>query len=517
MLSNNILIVDDTVKNLQILCEILGEEDNYRVNVARNGKEALEMADRVDFDIILLDIQMPIMDGYETCKRLKSNPETADIPIIFLTAQTDKESIVKGFQAGAVDYLTKPFNNMELKSRIRTQVDLKKHRDNLEDMVSSRTAQLNEALQKVNIAAKAKEQFLANMSHEIRTPLNGVMGMASLLEKTILDEEQEYFLDTLSNSAKYLQTIVDDIFDYTLLNTGSLEIINEDFELKESIKKSTELFRYRCEEKGLTFDLNFSEKLPMTVQADKKKINRILSLLLSNGLKFTEKGGIGVYVTFEDQSSNLIIKVSDTGIGIDTLDKDKIFEKFSQLDSSSQRSFGGTGMGLALCRELLNLLKGSIEVDSDVNSGSTFTIKIKVKEVNLKTISMPAFIKADSNNILLVEDDKTNQAVAQRILSTYGLDIDMADNGAVALNKLQEKDYDLILMDIMMPIMNGYDATKAIRANKKWAKIPIIALTACLVKSAEEKCIKCGMNDYLEKPIDPEKLLTTINRYITCP
>jgi len=517
VLSNNILIVDDTVKNLQILCEILGEEDNYRVNVARNGKEALEMAERVDFDIILLDIQMPIMDGYETCKRLKSNPDTADIPIIFLTAQTDKESIVKGFQAGAVDYLTKPFNNMELKSRIRTQVDLKKHRDNLEEMVSSRTAQLNEALQKVNVAAKAKEQFLANMSHEIRTPLNGVMGMASLLNKTALDDEQSYFLDTLSNSAKYLQTIVDDIFDYTLLNTGSLEICNETFSPQESIRKAAELFRYRCEEKGLTFDLNFSEKLPKNVKADNKKINRILSLLLSNGLKFTEKGGISVYVTYDAENSNLVIKVSDTGIGIDTLDKDKIFEKFSQLDSSSQRSFGGTGMGLALCRELLNLLKGTIEVDSDVNSGSTFTIRVKADQIKLETVEIPIFQKAESNNILLVEDDKTNQAVAKKLLSSYGLDLDMADNGAIALNKLQNKDYDLILMDIMMPVMNGYDATKAIRANKKWEKIPIIALTACLVKSAEEKCIKCGMNDYLEKPIDPEKLLTTISRYITCP
>lgn len=517
MLSNNILIVDDTVKNLQILCEILGEEENYRVNVARNGKEALEMADKVDFDIILLDIQMPIMDGYETCRRLKSNPETADIPIIFLTAQTDKESIVKGFQAGAVDYLTKPFNNMELKSRIRTQVDLKKHRDNLEEMVNERTYQLNEALQKVNIAAKAKEQFLANMSHEIRTPLNGVMGMASLLQKTILDSEQEYFLQTLSSSARYLQTIVDDIFDYTLLNTGSLQISAELFSPKESIRKSTELFRYRCEEKGLTFDLNFSEKLPLTVKADSKKINRILSLLLSNGLKFTEKGGVGVYVSYDDTSSNLIMKVSDTGIGIDTLDKDKIFEKFSQLDSSSQRSFGGTGMGLALCRELLNLLKGSIEVESDVNAGSTFTIKVKVEAIEQQPAVLPSFTKAEGSNILLVEDDKTNQAVAKKILSSFGLDIDMADNGAIALNKLQNKKYDLILMDIMMPVMNGYDTTKAIRSNKQWEKIPIVALTACLVKNAEEQCIKCGMNDYLEKPIDPEKLLTTINRYITCP
>ena len=514
---SNILIVDDTVKNLQILCEILGEEGCYRVNVARNGREALEMVNRVNFDLILLDIQMPIMDGYETCKRLKSNKLTSDIPIIFLTAQVDKESIVKGFESGAVDYLTKPFNNMELKSRIKTQIDLKKHRDDLESLVSDRTSRLNEALQKVNVDMKAKEQFLANMSHEVRTPLNGVIGMASLLEKTYLDEEQSYLLTTLVNSAKYLQTIVDDIFDYTLLNTGSLAVDAVNFNPKSAVSKCTELFRFRCEEKGLTFDLNFSEKLPMTLNGDMKKINRILSLLLSNGLKFTESGGIGVYVTYNFDKSDLVIKVSDTGIGINDHEKDIIFEKFQQLDSSTQRSFGGTGMGLALCRELLNLLEGSIEVESDINSGSTFTINIKATEVNLETKEIPAFNRVSGTSVLVVEDDKTNQAVAQRILSPLGFKVDIADNGAVALNKLQDKSYDLILMDIMMPVMNGYDATRAIRANKQWEAIPIIALTACLINSAEEECKSCGMNDYLEKPIDADKLLNKINRYITCP
>ncbi|MCM8539850.1 MAG: response regulator [Lentisphaeraceae bacterium] len=514
---NNILIVDDTVKNLQILCEILSEEDNYRVNVARNGKEAIEMVSRVDFDLILLDIQMPIMDGYETCRRLKSDERTSDVPIIFLTAQIDKESIVKGFEAGAVDYLTKPFNNTELKSRIKTQIELKKHRDNLEALVHQRTSQLNNALEKVNVDIKAKEHFLANMSHEIRTPLNGVMGMASLLDKTFLDEEQKHFLSTLVNSAKYLQTIVDDIFDYTLLNTGSLEIENVTFSPKEEILRCTDLFRYRCEEKGLTFDTNFSEKLPMTLQGDFKKINRILSLLLSNGLKFTDKGGIGVYVSFNSADSKLILKVSDTGIGINDDDKDRIFEKFQQLDSSTQRSFGGTGIGLALCRELLKLLSGKIEVESDLNSGSTFTILVKVKEVNLDTVEMHLFDKVKGRNILLVEDDKTNQDVTIRILKPLGFNVDVADNGAQALNMLQEKSYNLILMDIMMPVMNGYDATKAIRANSEWNNIPIIALTACLLRDAEEECKSCGMNDFLEKPIDMDKLINLVKQYVICP
>lgn len=514
---NNILIVDDTVKNLQILCEILSEEDYYRVNVARNGKEALEMVSRVEFDLILLDIQMPIMDGYEACRKLKADPKTADIPIIFLTAQVDKESIVKGFEAGAVDYLTKPFNNMELKSRIKTQIDLKKHRDNLEQMVENRTEQLNEALEKVNVDIKAKEQFLSNMSHEIRTPLNGVIGMASLLEKTYLDEQQGHLLSTLVNSAKYLQTIVDDIFDYTLLNTGSLEVEKLKFCPKEEILRCTDLFRFRCEEKGLTFDTNFSEKLPRALYGDINKISRILSLLLSNGLKFTEKGGIGVYVSYYPDSSELVLKVSDTGIGINSQDKEIIFEKFQQLDSSTQRCFGGTGLGLALCRELLNLLHGKIDVESDINSGSTFTIRVKVEEVSINKTTHPAFERVSGSSVLVVEDDKTNQAVAKRILKPLGLDIDLADNGAIAINMLQERTYDLILMDIMMPVMNGYDATRAIRANDQWKDIPIIALTACMVRDAEEECKRCGMNDFIEKPLDVDRLLNTVNQYIICP
>lgn len=517
MNNNNILIVDDTVKNLQILCEILSEEDDYRVNVARNGKEALEIAQKVKFDLILLDIQMPIMDGYEACEKLKANPETADIPIIFLTAQTDKESIVRGFQSGAVDYLTKPFNNMELKSRIRTQIDLKKHRDHLEEMVKERTSQLKNALEKVNVDKNAKEQFLANMSHEIRTPLNGVIGMASLLQKTILDDEQDHLLGTLQNSAKYLQSIVDDIFDYTLLNTGDLEIDTNIFNPRDSIRKCTELFRYRCDEKGLTFDINFSEKLPEYLIGDQNKINRILSLLLSNGFKFTDKGGINVYVTYESDKSKLVIKVSDTGIGMDLQNKDKIFEKFCQLDATTQRSFGGTGMGLALCRELINLLNGSIDVESDLNTGSTFTIKVNSDITTEVPSELIEFTKVAGTRILLVEDDKTNQEVAKKILAPLGLEIDVADNGAIALSKLNESSYDLILMDIMMPVMNGYEATRAIRSNEDWKSIPIVALTACLVDNTEEKCAECGMNDYLEKPIDVESLVSKINRFITCP
>jgi signal transduction histidine kinase len=345
---SKILIVDDTVRNLRLLCTILGEEE-YKVNVARNGVEALEMVNRNSFDLILLDIQMPVMDGFQTIKKLKEMPSTQNIPVIFLTAQNDKEQAVKGFELGAVDFVTKPFNTTELKVRIKTQVELKQHRENLEGAVKERTEQLEIAMRQLNSDNRAKESFLANISHEIRTPLNGIQGMTSLLSSTELNEEQQNYLKTLKYSTGYLSKIVEDLIDYTELNSGIAETNFEDFNLVDAIKSCCEIYNYRTAEKGIDFEVDFATDFPELVNGDRTMLKKVISHLLSNALKFTEEGHIKLYAATEEDL--IVITVTDSGIGIEGDDFEKIFHKFTPLDSSSSRNYEGVGMGLAICKK----------------------------------------------------------------------------------------------------------------------------------------------------------------------
>ena len=224
----NILVVDDTIKNLQLLCCLLQENSDYLVNVARNGVETLDIVKKINFDVILLDINMPVMDGYETCQKLKADEAYSHIPIIFLTAQSDQQSIFKAFECGAIDYLVKPFNGQELSMRVKTQLELKAHRDNLESLVEERTSKLAKALDDLTRSSKIKNEFLATMSHEMRTPMNGIMGLSSLLAAEDLTVEQSSYVHNIQKSLNQLQFIVDNLFEYTFLEWRSHYIRKRD-------------------------------------------------------------------------------------------------------------------------------------------------------------------------------------------------------------------------------------------------------------------------------------------------
>ncbi len=510
---SKILIVDDTLKYLQLLEEVL-RADDIEIFVAHNGEQALKNCEKNNFDLILPDIQMPVMDGYETSSQLIANPKTSNIPIIFLTASYDNESTMRAFSAGAVDYITKPFNNLELKSRVKTQLELKRHRDSLEELVTKQTIELNEALSKLQADNKAKELFLANMSHEIRTPLNGVIGMATLLEMSELNGEQKEISKALSNSAQYLKSVIDDIFEYNMVNTGDIKVEEITFNLRETIAKCTEVCRFRCEEKGISFKVNYLQPLPANIITDQTKLTRIISILLSNSIKFTLSGKIELNVSYILGNEMLQIEISDTGIGIAQNHHEKIFEKFYQVNSSFQRPYTGLGIGLALCKELVNILGGKIQVQSNLHKGSSFTVSLKVKTAPEKIATIAQLTPVEGNQILLVEDNKTNQMVIKKLLSPYKLNIDVAENGKIALEMLEKKSYNLVFMDLMMPIMNGFDATKAIRAQEKWKNLPIVAQTASLLDNTRKKCIEAGMNDYLEKPVDLTKLVRIIDKFL---
>lgn len=379
--SFNILIVDDTVNNLQLLCQLLQDNPSYMLNVARSGDEALKMTNNNDFDLILLDIQMPGMNGFEACAKLKADPLKKHIPIIFLTAQTDKETTIKGFELGAVDFITKPFNSTELKIRIQTHLDLKSHRDNLEKLVAQRTVELQKALEQVNSDNKVKEEFLSTITHEMLTPLNGIKGMANLLLSTPLNSEQDSYLHLLSDSGNNLQEIVEDILDFTMISSGDIDMTITEVNPRHFLEESCQVSKMQAEEKDLSFNFNFCDNLPSTVHCNAYIINKAIVQLLSNALKFTLEGSITIaaYTETNGNDNFLVVQITDSGIGFSCDNYQNIFKKFTQLDSGQNRKFEGTGMGLTICKDLLKLIKGEITVKSEEGKGSCFSLRAMIR------------------------------------------------------------------------------------------------------------------------------------------
>ncbi|MCH2206494.1 MAG: response regulator [Lentisphaerales bacterium] len=513
----NILVVDDTIKNLQLLCCLLQENTDYLVNVARNGVEALDIVQKINFDVILLDINMPVMDGYETCQKLKTDAAYSHIPIIFLTAQSDQKSIFKAFEYGAVDYLVKPFNGQELTMRVKTQLELKAHRDNLELLVEERTSKLAKALEDLKKSSKIKDEFLATMSHEMRTPMNGIMGLSSLLAAEDLSVEQSSYVHNIQKSLSQLQFIVDNLFEYTFLESSEASVTEQETVVVDFINEVAEATKAASKEKGLDFILFMADNLPNSVAVDSWKLTKALSQLLDNALKFTNEGFIqfSVDITGAGDGQNLVFEVSDSGIGISESDFEKIFDKFTQVDSSATRNYEGVGIGLALSQKLVKVLGGKIDIQSELGIGSTFKIQVPFKpSKSTEVVPEKAVHVVRSSKIMIVEDNKTNQLLTKRIDKKMGHEAILAENGLVALQLLKSNKPDLILMDCMMPQMDGYEATRLIRAGSDLNDLPIIALTANTLEDDKEKCLAAGMDDYMPKPLNVTQLKIVFSKFL---
>lgn len=365
-------------------------------------------------------------------------------------------------------------------------------------------------------AVKAKQQFLSNMSHEIRTPMNAIIGFTKVLLKTELTSKQKEYLDAIKTSGDALIVLINDILDLAKVDSGKMIFEKTPFKMKSSLSAMLHLFETKIQEKNLKLVKEYDNKIPDVLVGDPVRLHQIILNLVSNAVKFTSKGKItiSVHLLYEDDDKVIIeFSVNDTGIGIPENKIEKIFENFQQASSGTSRIYGGTGLGLAIVKQLVESQGGTIRVKSTLDIGSTFSFTLSFQKTNSDAELENELIELDTEikniKVLVVEDIPLNQLLMKTLLDDFGFHRDIAENGKIAIEKLKEKKYDIVLMDLQMPEMNGFEATEYIR-NTMNLKIPIIALTADVTTADLAKCKAVGMNDYLAKPVDERVLYSKI-------
>lgn len=387
-------------------------------------------------------------------------------------------------------------------------------------------SKLGKEKERADKSAMVKEQFLANMSHEIRTPINAVVGFTGLLQKTLLDTDQKQFVDLIQHSGQNLLAVVNDILDISKIEAGMMRITKQPFNLKEVCNSIRMMFEHKIEDKKLELKFEYDNNIPHTIIGDDERLKQVLINLLNNAIKFTHKGFITLNVKLVQTNANNVkvqFAVTDTGIGIAGDKIATIFERFEQAENDTARQFGGTGLGLSIVEKIVSLQNGALKIESEINVGTTFmvtldyTVATAADFESQTVIDLREAIKEKVNfgnyQILVAEDNKINQTLIKYILKQWNVKFDIAENGNEALSKMKGKLYDLILMDIQMPNMDGYQTSTVIR-KKLHLNIPIIAMTAHVMPTEKQKCINVGMNDYLSKPIDEKLLLEMLQKYL---
>lgn len=527
LIKGNILVVDDTPENLQLLSATLSAT-GYKVRCVLSGAMALRGV-RSSPDLILLDIMMPDMDGYQVCQQLKASEETREIPIIFLSAKDEVLDKVKAFEVGGADYITKPFQVEEVLVRVQNQLTVR----SLQKQLKEQNQALQQAKEAAEAASRAKSKFLAKMSHELRTPLNAILGFTQVIDRDLKRHDPasvpnlRKHLEIISGAGEHLLESIEEILEMSKIEAGQITLSPTSFDLHHLLDCLIEMFARRANSRGLQLGIERAESVPQYIKTDESKLRQVLTNLLDNAIKFTESGWIALRVkTIEKFSSSpsLCFQVEDTGIGIASTEMETLFEPFFQTEIEG-RFHEGTGLGLPISKHFVQLMGGRIAASGIPDRGTIFTVDIPLRiaaAADVQTRSAAFFqrgkraicLAPDQPNyrILVVEDGWTIRQLLVKLLTSVGFELREAKNGIEAISLWESWEPHLIWMDMQMPVMDGYEATKRIKRHLKGRATRIIAL----ISSDRERTVVlgAGCDDVVGKPFREEVILEKMAQYL---